>query len=63
MDTNERLHNEWIGMAQPQGLVVTPATLKAAEANITWPVTELQATLRDLSGELLLGPGERDPYP
>jgi hypothetical protein len=51
MDANERLHKEWIGMAQPEGLVVTQATLKAAEANITWPVTELQAALRHLSGE------------
>ena len=48
MDANEKLHVEWIGMAQPEGLVVTPATLKAAEANITWPVTELQETLREL---------------
>jgi len=51
MDANERLHIEWIGMAQPEGLVVTTAALKAAEANITWPVAELQATLRDLAGE------------
>src|SRR5262245_171596 len=50
MDANERLHHEWIGMAQPEGLVVTVAALKAAEANITWPVAELQATVRDLSG-------------
>jgi hypothetical protein len=34
-------------MAQPEGLVFTPATLKAAEANITWPVTDLQETLRE----------------
>jgi hypothetical protein len=47
MDQNEKLHIEWIGMAQPEGLVVTSATLKAAEANITWPVTELQETLRE----------------
>jgi hypothetical protein len=51
MDPNERLHQEWLGMAQPEGLVVTVATLKAAEANITWPVVELQATLRELAGE------------
>ncbi|MRG96406.1 Eco57I restriction-modification methylase domain-containing protein [Polyangium spumosum] len=51
MDTNERLHTEWLGMAQPEGLVVTTAALKAAEANITWPVIELQATLRELAGE------------
>ena len=38
-------------MAQPDGLVVTTTALKAAEANITWPVIELQATLRDLAGE------------
>lgn len=50
MDANERLHIEWIGMAQPQGLVVTAAALKAAEANITWPITELQETLRELCG-------------
>lgn len=51
MDANERLHIEWIGMAQPQGLVVTSATLKAAEANITWPVTELQEVLREQAGK------------
>jgi len=51
MDTNERLHREWIGMAQPEGLVVTTAALKAAEANITWPVTELQVALKALGGE------------
>ena len=50
MDANEKLHIEWIGMAQPEGLVVTPATLKAAEANITWPVTDLQETLREYAG-------------
>src|SRR5262245_37591186 len=50
MDASERLHTEWLGMAQPEGLVVTTSALKAAEANITWPVTELQATLRDLAG-------------
>ncbi len=51
MDTNERLHKDWIGMAQPEGLVVTPAALKAAEANITSPVVELQAQLGELAGE------------
>ena len=51
MDANERLHIEWIGMAQPEGLVVTTAALKAAEANITWPITELQETLRELAGK------------
>src|SRR5262245_8933550 len=51
MDANEYRHHQWIGMAQPEGLVVTTATLKAAEANITWPVTELQATLPELAGE------------
>ena len=49
MDANERLHIEWIGMAQPEGLVVTTAALKAAEANITWPVAELQARVRELA--------------
>jgi hypothetical protein len=48
MDANERLHLEWLGMAQPEGLVVTAAALKAAEANVTWPVTEIQAALADL---------------
>jgi hypothetical protein len=51
MDHNEKLHIEWIGMAQPEGLVVTSATLKAAEANITWPVTELQEALREQAGK------------
>ncbi|MDP8999915.1 MAG: BREX-1 system adenine-specific DNA-methyltransferase PglX, partial [Myxococcota bacterium] len=51
MDTNERLHKEWIGMAQPEGLVITTAALKAAEANITWPVTELQVALKEMAGE------------
>jgi hypothetical protein len=51
MDANERLHHEWLGMAQPDGLVVTPSALKAAEANITWPVTEEQAALKELAGE------------
>lgn len=50
-DTNERLHHEWLGMAQPDGLVVTATALKAAEANITWPVTELQLALAELAGE------------
>jgi hypothetical protein len=50
-DANERLHQDWIGMAQPDGLVVTTAALKDAEANITWPVIELQAALEDLAGE------------
>ena len=51
MDQNERLHRDWIGMAQPEGLVVTASALKEAEANVTWPVTELQETLADLAGE------------
>jgi len=51
MDISERLHHEWLGMAQPEGLVVTASALKAAEANITWPVTELQAMVADLAGE------------
>lgn len=51
MDTNERLHHEWLGMAQPEGLVVTASALKTAEANITWPVVELQQQLRELAGE------------
>ncbi|MBK7402836.1 MAG: N-6 DNA methylase, partial [Myxococcales bacterium] len=51
MDQNERLHRDWIGMAQPEGLVVTPAALKAAEANITSPVVELQAQLRELAAD------------
>ena len=50
-DPNERLHQEWIGMAQPDGLVVTSSALKSAEANITWPVVELQAELKALGGE------------
>jgi hypothetical protein len=48
MDANERLHRDWLGMAQPEGLVVSLAALKAAEANLSWPVTELQAQLQDL---------------
>lgn len=51
MDVNEHLHRDWLGMAQPDGLVVTGAALKAAEANITWPVVELQASLETLAGE------------
>lgn len=51
MDANEYRHTAWIGMAQPEGLVVTASALKAAEANITWPVTELQAALGDLAGD------------
>jgi hypothetical protein len=51
MDASERLHREWLGMAQPEGLVITISALKATEATITWPVTELQATLRELAGE------------
>jgi hypothetical protein len=51
MDANERLHQEWLGMAQPEGLLVTKSALKAAEANITWPVIELQASLKYLAGE------------
>jgi N-6 DNA Methylase len=51
MDPNERLHTEWLGMAQPEGLVVTVAALKDAEANITWPIADRQAALRELAGE------------
>jgi hypothetical protein len=51
MDPNERLHRDWLGMAQPEGLVVTLAALKEAEANVTWPVTEMQAQLRELAYE------------
>ncbi len=51
MDNNERLHQEWLGMAQPEGLVVTASALKSAEANITWPVMELQQSLREMAGE------------
>ncbi len=50
-DANEHLHRDWIAMAQPDGLVVTASALKTAEANITWPVMELQATLKALAGE------------
>ncbi|MFO0675727.1 MAG: hypothetical protein U0169_04295 [Polyangiaceae bacterium] len=50
-DVNERLHREWIGMAQPEGLVVTTPALKAAEANVTWPVVELQAALKEMAGD------------
>ena len=50
-DANEQLHRDWIKMAQPEGLVVTSSALKTAEANITWPVVELQATLKALAGE------------
>ncbi len=38
-------------MAQPEGLVVTVAALKDAEANITSPIAEQQAALRELAGE------------
>jgi hypothetical protein len=51
MDANERLHADWLGMAQPEGLVVTVAALKDAEANITSPIAEQQAALRELAGE------------
>jgi hypothetical protein len=50
MDELQRKHREWIGMAQPDGLVVTASALAAAEANPTWPATELQAALLDLAG-------------
>jgi hypothetical protein len=50
MDANERLHTEWLGMAQPEGLVVTVAALKDAEANITSPIAERQAALLELAG-------------
>ncbi len=52
MDENERLHRDWIGMAQPsEGLVVSRSALKAAEANVTQPILNLQASLKDLAGE------------
>ncbi|MGD0680064.1 MAG: class I SAM-dependent DNA methyltransferase, partial [Polyangiaceae bacterium] len=50
-DANTQSLREVINMAQPDGLVVTAAALKAAEANITWPVVDLQIALRDLVGE------------
>src|SRR5689334_13166209 len=46
----EVTHAAWLGMAQPEGLVVTRAALDGAEARITWPVVDLQATLRELAG-------------
>ncbi len=38
-------------MAQPEGLVVTASSLDAAEANITWPVNDLQVTLKAITQE------------
>ncbi len=38
-------------MAQPDGLVVTTTALKNAEANITWPVIELQTAIKALVDE------------
>jgi hypothetical protein len=51
MDANERLHRDWLGMAQPEGLVVTASVLKEAEANITWPATDLQVLLKEQTHE------------
>jgi len=42
-------HQEWLGMAQPEGLVVTAHALHEAQASVLWPVTELQETLRRIS--------------
>lgn len=50
-DENTQTLRDVINMAQPDGLVVTATALKAAEANITWPVVDLQVALRDLAGE------------
>lgn len=50
-DTNTQTLRDVINMAQPDGLVVTATALKAAEANITWPVVDLQLALRDHAGE------------
>ena len=36
LDT-EQIHDDWLGMAQPEGLVVTAAALNEAQAAITWP--------------------------
>lgn len=35
MDSNERLHHEWLGMAQPEGLVVTVGALRAKKREDT----------------------------
>jgi hypothetical protein len=51
MDGSTLSHNELISLLRPDGLVVTPFALRAAEANVTWPVTELQDVLDELAGE------------
>jgi hypothetical protein len=51
MDALEKLHQDWLGMAQPEGLVVTASVLKQQNANITWPANELQAQLTALIGD------------
>ena len=51
MNELEHIHRDWIGMAQPEGLVVTASSLAQAGANLTWPVSDLQDQLKVLCGD------------
>ncbi len=51
MNELEHIHRDWLGMAQPEGLVVTASSLAQAGANLTWPVAELQEQIRALCGD------------
>jgi hypothetical protein len=44
-----RVHQEWLGMVQPAGLVVSPAALVRAEVYPTHPTIEQQLTLLELA--------------
>jgi hypothetical protein len=51
MNELEHIHRDWLGMAQPEGLVVTASSLAQAGANLTWPVSELQEQIKALCGD------------
>lgn len=50
MNELEHIHRDWLGMAQPEGLVVTASTLAQAGANLTWPVSDLAEQIKTLCG-------------
>jgi hypothetical protein len=44
-----RIHQEWLGMVQPVGLVVSPAALVRARVYPTDPIIEQRQVLKELA--------------
>ena len=61
MNELEHIHRDWLGMAQPEGLVVTASTLAQAGANLTWPVSDLAEQIKTLCGNAK-SPGDWDNF-